>query len=297
VEDAGFFRNPCQAVETEHFRLIHDMPAAKAERIADVLEFAYKQFELRFKGYGLSFRAPDEALVWMCFRDSESFVDYASATEEMDLSWLSGYYSSRTNRVAVVRPRRIRKWSAPLLKPVDVLASIDEDVEVGLVQIIHEAGHQLAFNTGLQQRGVMYPLWASEGIALLFEDCASEYLPAKRYSEGRQKRLLELHREGLLFGLEEFAVLTRLPADRHAADVYAQAWGFFSFLCENRRTQLQNYFSHLSTLKSRRSANRLRREFVEAFGPMDQLDREWSLFLELSAPTQYMCRTNPVVDQ
>jgi hypothetical protein len=291
VEEAGYFDRPCSTVATGHFTLIHDMRVDEAAEIAGVLEFAYTHFESCFGGYGFDLQVSEEPLVWLCFRKPESFQDYAFATENADLSWLSGYYSSRTNRVAVVRPSRIRRWRLSARPAADVAGRVDDGVDDGLVKIVHEAGHQLAFNTGLLKRGVMYPLWASEGVALAFEDCAGDYVPGGRYSEARKSRLLELHRGGALAPLEEFVVLPSLPADGSDADIYAQAWGFFRFLCEKRPAELKDYFSYLCSLNSgRRSTYRLRREFVESFGEIAELNRQWLAYLELPLVSKpYVC--------
>ena len=249
-EDAVHFRKGCSAVSTDHFTVVHDMQSDEAAGMAAVLEFAYTQFESCFGARGFSLQAPEAPLEWMCFRKTGSFSRYALATENVDLSWLTGYYSSRTNRVAVVRPGRIRKWHGPGKQVADVAPRVEDGIDAELVKIVHEAGHQLAFNTGLQRRGVMYPLWATEGVALVFEDCVSDFLPGGRYSDARKKRLLDLHRQGQLIELDEFVTMPRLSADRCDVDVYAQAWGFFLFLSENRAADLKDYFSYLCSLRS-----------------------------------------------
>jgi len=156
--DAAHFAGLCSNMETDHFRLIHDLRSEQAEAIGQVLEFAYGQFGAYFSRYGFELKHPELPLEWMCFRREGSFADYALATERMDLSWLSGYYSSRTNRVAVVGPRRVGRWRGGPEGGAEFASAGGEVVDVGLVKIVHEAGHQLAFNTGLQKRGVMYPM-------------------------------------------------------------------------------------------------------------------------------------------
>ncbi|MEI8197954.1 MAG: DUF1570 domain-containing protein, partial [Phycisphaerae bacterium] len=44
------------------------------------------------------------------------------------------------------------------------------------VKTVHEACHQLAFNTGIQKRQVDYPLWLSEGLACSFEQVSRQAL-------------------------------------------------------------------------------------------------------------------------
>ena len=43
------------------------------------------------------------------------------------------------------------------------------EAEQSVATIIHEATHQIAFNSGLQTRFADVPLWVSEGMAVFFE--------------------------------------------------------------------------------------------------------------------------------
>ena len=89
--------------------------------------------------------------------------------------------------------------------------------------------------------------------------------------------------------LEAFVVLVRIPPSRAAAnDLYAQAWGLFNFLFENRRTELRNYLSSLTQVEAEPRANEtMLREFADAFGSLEPLDRSWLQYLESSrAETQ-----------
>ncbi len=75
--------------------------------------------------------------------------------------------------------------------------------------------------------------------------------------------------------------MTCMPSKTSDINVYAQAWGFFHFLCENRRQDLQKYFSKLYEFEpGRRSKEDLRSELTEAFGSLEQLDEQWTQFIE-----------------
>ncbi len=300
--EASFFENPCAVVQSDHFRLVHDMQHAEAEELLTALEFAYGQYESYFRGYGFAFSEPQESLDWMCFNDVNSFREYARINDRIDIPWLTGYYSSRTNRVAVIRPGQAGDWQNQREHNARVAAgrTPEASVDVGLVKVMHESVHQFTFNTGLLKRGVMYPLWVAEGSAMLFEDCASFYLSGRRYSRARRKQLLELHARDDLIDLEQLVVLSGLPRGVSEADVYAQAWGFFVFLCENRTEELIDYLSYLYSVRTgRRTSYRLRREFIESFGSIDKLEQEWIKFL--SSPLRQAERTYakhpPTVDE
>ena len=78
-------------------------------------------------------------------------------------------------------------------------------------------GLQLAFNTGVQTRGVMYPLWVSEGLATNLEADGAGGLGLGRDNPGRRERLLRARAEGRLVPIADFLTLTRVPPHDGAA--------------------------------------------------------------------------------
>jgi hypothetical protein len=272
-----------QTLSTDHFSLICSPNPAESEEIAHLLELAYHHFGSLFSGYHFELRTPPEKLRWVIFASGDSFSRYAIETEGWDLSWLTGYYSAKTNTVAIVTPQKTSEWQvrAQSSQAHDIIAC-PPDAETALVQLVHEAAHQLSFNTGLQKRKVLYPIWASEGLAMFFErSLLSKYSESKCCSGARGRRLAQLHRQGQLIRLEEFISISRLDETARAIDVYAQAWGLFQFLCEHQRDSLRKYFSNLYDLEPGwRDERTLACEFVEAFGSPDQLDGQWQRFLE-----------------
>lgn len=267
---------------SSNFSIIHNADTAEAEKIARLLELSYQRFQATFKGLGFELQNPEGKLMWLCFGDGEQFNRYAMAADGMDLSWLSGYYSSKTNAVAIIKPHAVAMWRESRRADADVSGDIlaitavpgaDKDA----VKIIHEAAHQFAFNTGLQKRRVMYPLWFSEGLATSFES-------GQTFSgnDVRGRCLAEMYRQRRLIPLGKFITMTRLPADgRMHKDIYAQACGLFNFLCRYRNEQLRNYIAELYKLEpGRRSVQSLRSEFVDVFGPIEKLESSWLEFVE-----------------
>jgi hypothetical protein len=272
-----------KTLKTEHFCLISSLSPAEEEKIAYVLELSYRHFESLFKRHDFELRPPDNRLTWLAFNDTDSFNRYAIETEGRDLSWLTDYYSAGTNIVTIVTPEKISKWSLDVTKSrlPDILAC-PVDAQTNLVKLVHEAGHQLSFNTGLLKRKVMYPIWASEGLAMFFEQSLlSEYLHSCRYTSLRSQRLTRLYRGRKLIRLDELVSMSCVDEDDCAIDVYAESWGLFQFLCEHRRDSLIQYFTSLYNLKpGYRSKKALHDEFVRAFGSLDKLEQQWNSFLD-----------------
>jgi hypothetical protein len=98
-----------------------------------------------------------------------------------------------------------------------------------------------------------------------------------------------MQKNNRLCRLSEFVTITRLPSDtKLQKDFYAQAWGLFRFLSENRKDGLVKYFAQLYELKpGPRNKTTLCSEFVGSFGPVEQIDKSWLDFIGgLSAKQQ-----------
>lgn len=272
-----------ETLNTDHFTLISNLNPAEGQKIAYVLELSYRHFLSLFKGYDFELLSGENRLTWLTFSNADSFNRYATKAEGRDLSWLTGYYSAGTNVVAMITPEKVSKWRFEVEKsPASDVIVCPADAQTGLVKLVHEAGHQLSFNTGLLKRTVMYPVWATEGLAMFFErSLLSHYCDSCRYTSLRRRRLARLYRGKRLIRLDEFVSMSCVDEDSCAIDVYAQAWGLFDYLCEHRRDSLRQYFTSLHVLEPGwRNRQALHDEFIRAFGPLDELDRQWTAFLE-----------------
>jgi Protein of unknown function (DUF1570) len=277
--------------DTEHFRIIHQAQTCDVEKIADLLNHTYERFHAVFSDIGFAVDTPKEKLTWICFDDFSRFSNYALRADKTDLSWLSSYYSTKTNVVAIVKPDKLSDAPRRNLSSVpesggDILAisaTPESKNQADTVRVAHEAAHQLSFNTGLQKRNVMYPLWASEGLATMFETALSGSRDTIRGS-----RLVEMRKHNRLCRLSEFVTITRLPSDPELQkDFYAQAWGLFRFLSERHKDDLVKYFAELYKLKpGPRGKAVLYNEFVGSFGSVKQMDKSWSDFITGLSPAQ-----------
>ena len=207
------------------------------------LERLYARFYGSIKQAGLGGAPPAERLVWICFKTREEFDCYVASVERMNLSWLEGYYSARSNRVAVVRP-------APHAGP----ASAPDAEADSQAEVMHEACHQLSFNCGLLKRGVMYPLWVTEGMATNYELGA----PGDEASNPiRCPHLRESLNRADLPTLDGLVTQTRVPGSGgQAVRAYAQAWAMFRFVFQTRPAELKRYLAALAALPAGRRTHR-----------------------------------------
>lgn len=276
-------KNPSRsAYETDHYSIIHDTQNSEVREIGNLLEFAYNHFNFIFGQNGFDLQSPSEKMTWYCFTDQKSFSDHALAADGMNLYWLTSYYSAKTNSVCIVKPGNLMEWkketipsSGSTVAGVYILPAVDSAGNE-LTMILHEAAHQLAFNTGLQKQKVMYPVWFSEGLAVNFENSMPNSV-----ANIRQQRLCKMYNENTLIPLKEFILITRMPENASARkDIYAQSSVFFKFLSERHPESLRNYTSALYKLRPGwRSNAALYNEFISAFGPISQMNISWLNYL------------------
>ncbi len=283
---------------SEHFLILSSGEDRWAETAGYLLERVYYQFHSAFRSAGYGLEAEQEKLIWICFPTEDEFITYADLADKVDMSWSDGYYSARTNRVALIKKARrplsvsaVASWTAPGRMADNTSTSSDGIYSkpgsfsgVDVKRATHEAAHQLAFNSGLQKRGVMYPFWASEGLATNFEADSISQIELGRPDLTRRSRLLAANRNGKLMEIDEFMLVTRVSTGNgeQLRNMYAQAWGFFRFLWHKHPGKLRSYLKDLSTKDSGpRSSYVMRRELVKNFGSLEALNISWRNYLAM----------------
>jgi hypothetical protein len=204
----------------------------------------------------------------------------------MDLSWLDGYYSTLTNRVAIVQRdpggRRLEEAVPSRAGSSGVAVAAHRSAQEGVLamaagqpfdvtRLTHEVAHQLSFNSGIQKQGVMYPLWISEGLATNFEFDGTGSTGLAHGNAARCKGLLETYAAGELVPLRQFVVQTTVSPDLRAGRrTYAQAWGFFQFILAEHPAALRTYLQRMAEDHlSHPDAAAMLAEFTAAFGSPD----------------------------
>ncbi len=286
-----------EATTTDHFVLLHEPGAGYPAKVGKALEYAYQQFYDTFARAGFELPRSQGRLVWICFPRQSDFNTYTLQVERMDLSWLDSYYSTLTNRVAIVQADQKvpEQEESPWLED-ETRAARAADKQPGhgvlpmaagkpwfdITRLTHELAHQLSFNSGLQKRGVMYPVWVSEGLTTNFEFEWPAQTGLNRCNAARCGCVLAMRDEGDLVPLRQFAVQTRVPADtvvgrRH----YAQAWAFFQFVMTEYPQNLRTYLREVARASpGSRHPRALLAEFTRAFGPPENLEEAWHAFLD-----------------
>ncbi len=277
-----------QVKTTPHFIIKHK-DGKFAEETSTILEKLYDDYFEFFSETGFDLNKPERKLKWLIFENRKDFIEYSTLNDFMDMSYVDGYYSPLTNRIAIKKPEKgfeklnnnsVNNFGFSRVNPSIEFA--DRDPYSGVIKIAHETAHQLAFNTGLQNKKTMYPFWVSEGFAMNFENMIFVPSDFAGNNEYRKKYLIKAVKEGKNFALEDLLVITRVPC-LTASEVnvlYAQSWGFFNFIYKTQSEELKKYLNFLSRNPDLSAEKDLiLQDFERFFGDIRNLEKSWERYL------------------
>jgi hypothetical protein len=241
---------------TEHFLIAYKTSRAYAEWCGALYERLYTGFYDYWGDRGMKLSEPETLLVAMVFADQKSYIDYGKAEIGDGVALIQGHYSLPSNRVVMYdltgsegaglgeRKGMSARVNAILTRP---------GAEGTVATIIHEATHQLAFNSGMHQRLGAVPRWLTEGMAIYFET------PDLKNARGWQKigvvnrsRLQTFHLYLRERPADSLATLitsdARLMDAKTARAAYAEAWALNYYLIRNHQ---EKYTQYLATLAAK----------------------------------------------
>lgn len=224
---------------------------------------------------------------WIVFYHIDSNPDVAEARKQ--LATMREYLDDLADRVRSARrsgrhnearalEARLREHQTHLraeASRLDVFAS-----NVSVATTVHEAVHQLSFETNVQSPNVDYPLWISEGIATAFETGSANqrFGPGDEY-QPRQDTFRSLYEDKQLLPLRELLIIRRVCDEEDVAVIYAQSYALFRWLFQKRPDQLSDYLNLMRRQQHTQldDADQLRL-FEQAFGSVEALERQWLAF-------------------
>ncbi len=248
-----------------------------AQQYANVFEDLYRSYQRYFSVRGFTIPEPEFGLVAIVFPDRASFAKYAETDGVKISTGMKGYYISTTNRVAMFEEQ------AP---GVTLNADEDEGPDIDLDgfafgsingstrdTVIHEATHQLAFNTGLHTRWGQNPKWVVEGLATVFEapgirNTGSGIGPDKRINPERFLWFGNYLKERRKPKSLESVIASDALFEGNALDAYSESWALTFFLFETRSREYSKYLQIMAKrdpLATYTAAARLA-DFKAAFG-------------------------------
>lgn len=230
---------------TAHYVLCHNTSDRYVQWVGSLFEQLHRGFYAYWKNQGWDLPEAEFPLVGLVFADRESFQQYAKDELGNAVAGVIGYYNLETNRMTT--------YNMP-------------NAERNVATIIHEATHQLAYNSGLQKRFADNPMWVSEGLAVFFE--APDFNSPRGWRTIGRTNIVNLQRfHRYLRNRPEDSLMTLLSDDSRfrrgatTTDAYAEAWALNYFLLKTRRNEYVEYLQRLS-----------KGERLQACSPRDRLE-------------------------
>ena len=242
---------------TPHYVICTNTSRAYGQWAGSLMERLHRAFTNYWRGRGAEIVEPEFPLVVMVYATRAQYQ--AASAEELGTPETSiiGYYSLATNRVSMYDltgsaglPGDGRRAN---LKSINQMLARPEAGPL-VATVVHEATHQIAFNSGLGQRLADLPLWLVEGMAVYFE---APDLSSGRGWQGIGKvnyPRLETFRANLASG-NRLSLLALVAEDaplrnaRTAPAAYADAWAMNYYLIRHQPKQYVAYVKTLSEQK------------------------------------------------
>lgn len=256
----------------------------KADDYAKLFEEVYRQVDTFFSVRGFETHLPEMPMVAFVFGTQAEFKAYCEAQDDQSMVKMRGYYSPKTNRVAMYEdPNQVIKVTAGisdqgLLSPISegLFASVTgQTADV----IIHEGTHQVGFNVGIHSRLGTTPRWIVEGLATVLEPPGIR----SRGKAGKDK----VNDERLSWFQGDYSQ-RRKPGDLakmiatddafsgQTLDAYSLAWGVTYFLTENpaRAGKFAKYLKKVGDRNPLQvySAKERLSDFQEIFGDISRME-------------------------
>jgi hypothetical protein len=266
-----------QVHTTSHYVICYDTSKAYAEWCGALFERLYRGFTNYWSRKGLALHDPEFPLVAIVFADRAAYLNYAKAELGDNAESIVAYYNLQNNRIAMydltgIESLRLPGGSRSSAAQINRMLA-QPQAEATVATIIHEATHQIAFNSGLQTRFADIPLWVSEGLAVYFETPDLQSAKGWRNIGSVNRHRLDRFRQYLPArngdSLRTLIVDdNRIRDPRQALDAYAEAWALNYYLLRQKPREYVAYLKKLSAkppMVSDSPEERIK-DFQEAFG-------------------------------
>ncbi len=264
-------------------------PRGKADKFAVLFDQTSREFLQYLRVRKFQVADPDLPLVAVVFPTRGQFVAQCAKDDVTAGPALRGYYDQESNRVTLyddplegsLAASTSGGPSAPAKGPlrssttpkqhVDANSGPMESSEMARDTAVHEAIHQLAFNTGLHSRIGGNPLWVVEGLAMQFERGQGGYVKTRTSERVNTPRLANFdvyRRERRKAGALAQMIASDDVFKNKPLDAYGEAWLLTNYLIETRSQKMGWYLQTLAArnpLESYPPEERLR-DFQANFG-------------------------------
>ncbi len=249
---AGF-----SVLKKKHYVIVFNTSEAYADWVGALFERLYRGFYNYWdRHHDVQLDDPRFPLVALVFRDKESYLRYATDDIGDVAKSMIGYYNMQSNRIVTfdltgvngLAPRGMTLSNTRLINQILSRPQAERTVAT----IVHEAVHQIAYNSGLQVRLADNPRWLSEGLAMYFE--SPDFGSSTGWSMGKVN-YYNLRRFAQFVPRRKADSLTTLIANddrllntQQAANAYPESWALTYFLMKAYKKEFVNYMQALSEL-------------------------------------------------
>lgn len=234
----------------------------------------------------LELTEPEFPLCAIILKNKSRFQEFAVKDAGPEVVDALGYYSTLTNRMVMYDlteglagqpPRSPLEFNKRLLGQISNVSTI-----------VHEATHQVAFNTGLHARLVDNPFWLVEGMAMYFETPDLSNAQGWRTIGALNTSRLKTFRDYYRSRRKPNALREMIGSDDRinnadtALETYSEAWALTYYLIKVRRDDYTRYLEAISqnrdNFTKETPADRIA-EFEEHFGEMDEVETRMIKYL------------------
>lgn len=237
-----------QIRQTDHYVLCSSATELYTEYVAQLLEKTHNEFRRFMESLQVPLKDSAAPLPVIVFGDSDRFLEFAGRQHpETSFADVPGYYSLRHNQMLITAPSGMKDYRSRS----DVLRELKRQPRQ-VETVVHEAVHQLAFNTGVQVRYADNPMWLSEGLAVYFESANGRSAtlwnrpgePNRIHLPGAQTCITNEERFQLSLTDLVRTDAAFLSADT-AASAYAESWALVHYLTEKQPKALGQLLKEL----------------------------------------------------
>jgi hypothetical protein len=240
--------------QTKHYVIAYNTSPAYAQWVGSLYERLYAAFHNYWERRGMKLHEPEFPLVALVFDSRDSYAEFARAEVGEAARAMIGYYSLQSNRMIMYDLTGVEDLKATgdrsSAARINQILS-QPGAERTVATIVHEATHQLAFNSGLQVRYADLPLWVSEGLAIFFETPDLGSAKGWRTIGGVNRVNLTNFRKYLRTRPAD-GLVTLLADDKRfreagtGADAYAESWALTYFLLQTRKDAYVKYLQAMA---------------------------------------------------
>ena len=273
--------------ESKHYLIFYETSEAFARWTAQLFENLHNVFYNFWTSNGMKLSEPSTPLIAIIFADSKEYVRFCKDELGDAGDAIIGYYSMESNRVNLFDLTGADDMNQRASSRVSEAAKIrnllaQPDAARMVATIVHEATHQLAYNSGMQVRYADMPRWLSEGIAMYFETpnlkSSSGWASLGKDNPARlrliKQRLPRRNPEAIKMMITDDALFTNLEV---AQEAYAEAWGLTWLLIKRNPKKFVEYLKIMSekTPFVWDSSEERMEEFEKCFGSWEKVNQSF----------------------